>query len=251
MKKIYLAFLVSALIAGFTKMQAQALVISPSDTFTYTGTLTNSTQSGMEQDGAARNQSGQNDTICWKAMQCIVDSNWLGMSFCDPNSCYDFYYSTTPSYAEHLFLANSGQSYRIYFNSSPNCVADSGELQIQMWLEHDSAASATVLTYKARSSGSCTTGINPIAGNNFSNVNLYPNPANNQINIQFGLTQSAPVAAYVTNIMGQRIADIFSGQLSLGAHKLSASAANFANGFYFLTLKTGDTEVTQRFVVAK
>lgn len=247
MKKIYLVFLTVILMAGFTKVQAQALQFSTTSLSLDTN-LTNQLE-GIETYVQVTNSSGQADTVYWMPVVIQLDSVWQ-LSFCDPNECY-YYTKSISSHATRHFPAAAGSNYQLRFGSSPDCMADTGELQILMWLEHDSAGSATVLTYKAQYTGSCTTGINPVAADNFDNVNLYPNPACNQLTIQFGLTQAAPVTAYVTNIMGQRVADIYRGQLNTGVHTLTTGATNLANGVYFVTLKTGDNAVTQRFVVAR
>ena len=96
-----------------------------------------------------------------------------------------------------------------------------------------------------------TSAITPVSNDNFSNLMLYPNPTNNQLTIQFGLMQNSGVLAYVTDMMGQRIAEVYNGELNTGTHTISLNASNFAAGVYFVTLKTVNSEITQRFVVTK
>jgi hypothetical protein len=95
------------------------------------------------------------------------------------------------------------------------------------------------------------TAIAPVSNSNFENVSLYPNPANNLLTVQFGLIQNGGVAAYVTDMVGQRMGEIYNGELNTGTHTLTLNASSYAAGVYFVTLKTADSEITQRFVVTK
>ncbi len=95
-----------------------------------------------------------------------------------------------------------------------------------------------------------TTGINEVT-DNLAGVSVYPNPATNLLKIGFELKENANVVAYITNALGQKIADLYNGSVNTGAHTLSWYTDNVANGIYFVTLKTGDSEVTKRFVVNK
>src|ERR1043165_4665684 len=95
-----------------------------------------------------------------------------------------------------------------------------------------------------------TTGINEV-NDNMGSVSIYPNPVSNMLKVGFEMKENANVVAYVTNALGQRIADLYNGTVNTGAHTISWYTENVANGMYFVTLKTGNTEVTKRFVVNK
>jgi hypothetical protein len=65
------------------------------------------------------------------------------------------------------------------------------------------------------------------------------------------MKETAMVDAYVTNMLGEKVADIYSDNVSTGAHTLSWYTTDVANGIYFVTLKTTTSQITKRFVVAK
>jgi thiol-disulfide isomerase/thioredoxin len=94
------------------------------------------------------------------------------------------------------------------------------------------------------------TGINKLS-DNFQNVAVYPNPTSNVLRISFDMKETAMVDAYVTNMLGEKVADIYSDNVSTGAHTLSWYTTDVANGIYFVTLKTTTSQITKRFVVAK
>ncbi len=86
---------------------------------------------------------------------------------------------------------------------------------------------------------------------NFQNVSVYPNPTSNVLRIAFEMKETTLVDAYVSNMLGEKVADIYSDNISSGAHTLSWNTTDVTNGIYFVTLKTGTSQVTKRFVVAK
>lgn len=96
-----------------------------------------------------------------------------------------------------------------------------------------------------------TVGIEPVNRDNFASVSVYPNPASNLLKIGFELKENSTLIAFVTNALGQKIADIYNGDVNTGEHTLSWYTENVANGIYFVTLKTETSEITRRFVVNK
>ncbi|MBP6732555.1 MAG: choice-of-anchor J domain-containing protein [Chitinophagales bacterium] len=95
-----------------------------------------------------------------------------------------------------------------------------------------------------------TTGIAPVK-ESFENVSVYPNPASNVLRIAFDVKATTNVDAFVTNVLGEKIADIYSDTVSGGNHTLSWNTTDVANGIYFVTLKTATSQITKRFIVGK
>ncbi len=95
-----------------------------------------------------------------------------------------------------------------------------------------------------------TTGIAPVK-ESFENVSVYPNPASNLLRIAFDVKETTNVDAFVTNVLGEKIADIYSDTVSGGNHTLSWNTTDVANGIYFVTLKTATSQITKRFIVGK
>jgi len=87
------------------------------------------------------------------------------------------------------------------------------------------------------------------ASDNLAQVSVYPNPATNMLKIAFEMKENSNVVAFVTNALGQKVADLYNGSVNTCAHTLSWYTQDVANGIYFVTLKTETSQVTRRFVV--
>ncbi len=198
MRKLLLAFAVAGLLFAHNTANAQALRVSPADTLTFAAPLDSLTQVYPDVIGYVVNNSGQPDTGCWKLLSARIDSQWLEISCCDPVNCY-YFSSGGLHYNTHQFPADTGVFNRLEFNSTPSCVADSGELQILIWLQHDSAASATVITYKSLFTGACvTSAITKVPGNE---IRIYPTPVSTQLTIE-GLDNLNNAGIYIYDMLG-------------------------------------------------
>jgi hypothetical protein len=65
----------------------------------------------------------------------------------------------------------------------------------------------------------------------------YPNPFNPSTTLRFGLPEPSRVSAAVFNILGQRVASIFSSDLQEGYHTVQWAPVNLASGAYILVLE--------------
>jgi hypothetical protein len=198
MKRIYILLLVATTFMGLGRAFGQApLQISPSDTFTYSGTLATNTDS-HEQNGTFTNNSGSASVIYWRVLSVTEDSTWQ-MSFCDPNNCY--YYSIGQglgNYGLNHFAAADSGSYLLRFGVTPYCVADSGKMVIMAWLGNDSAASVKKIYYSANYTGSCANAIASVAA---SNLKVYPSPVSSNMTVS-GLSGYNGVKIAVYDMLG-------------------------------------------------
>jgi len=64
----------------------------------------------------------------------------------------------------------------------------------------------------------------------------YPNPFNPSTSIQFSLPVDAQVTIGVYNLVGEKVAEIASGNFSAGSHKVSFNASALTSGIYFYQL---------------
>ena len=175
MKRFKLLILAISLI-GFGHTFGQQLQVSPSDTFTYSGTLAG-INDNHEQNGYIVNNTVDTTRIYWQVVSATMDSIWQ-LSFCDPNNCY--YYSVGQglgNYGLNHFNAVPGYSNLLRFGVSPNCVADSGKLVIRTWLATDSSGSAKTLYYTANYTGVCVSGVQNVTTTPV--ISVYPNPVQN------------------------------------------------------------------------
>lgn len=81
--------------------------------------------------------------------------------------------------------------------------------------------------------------------NNVTDIKAYPNPANDNITVAFGMNNAKVATVTISNAVGQVLA---SEKTNNG--KAVFSTANFSSGIYFYTVEANGKKVTNRFVVA-
>ena len=69
------------------------------------------------------------------------------------------------------------------------------------------------------------------------NLNYYPNPFSDQINISFSLKKSASVNIALFNLNGSLMHTIYNGQLVAGQYTINEKAGFLNNGIYLLIIK--------------
>jgi hypothetical protein len=79
----------------------------------------------------------------------------------------------------------------------------------------------------------------------------FPNPVSNSTEIDYNLTEAAPVSLTVYNQLGQRVASLVNEVQSSGEHSAIFNTTNLPNGMYYYKLQSGDYSATQNMVVNK
>jgi len=80
---------------------------------------------------------------------------------------------------------------------------------------------------------------------------VYPNPFNAEATIAYSLAQTGQTSIEVFNLMGQKVADLFSGIQTAGEHSLNWQAADYASGVYLVKLTSGQQTQTVRMTLLK
>ncbi len=83
---------------------------------------------------------------------------------------------------------------------------------------------------------------------NLSDVNLYPNPATNTVNLQFSLINAEKVNVKIFNVVGQEISN-FDKEFNSGSNALNISLANYKSGIYFVKSTIHERSVTKKLVI--
>lgn len=86
--------------------------------------------------------------------------------------------------------------------------------------------------------------------NNFG-LNVYPNPANDQVTVDFKLDNTASVNVSVTDLTGKVVYTSDLGSKTSGDHKLSFNTAAFSNGIYMINFNANNATSTQKLVIKK
>ncbi len=79
----------------------------------------------------------------------------------------------------------------------------------------------------------------------------YPNPFNPSTTIEFGVPSRSFVTVKVYNVLGQKVATLFSGEQNAGVYTVDFNGANFSSGVYFYRIQAGNWSKTKRMVMVK
>jgi hypothetical protein len=79
----------------------------------------------------------------------------------------------------------------------------------------------------------------------------YPNPFNPTTTISFSLPSAEFVTLNVYNTLGQQVAQLVSGQLDAGQHRLTFEAADLVSGVYFYRIEAGSFTSTRQLVLLR
>jgi hypothetical protein len=80
-------------------------------------------------------------------------------------------------------------------------------------------------------------------------VSVYPNPANDFINVAYGLTNSSVVTVDVINIVGERVMTEYVGSQAAGNYTSRLDISNLSAGVYMLNVTINGTVSTARVTV--
>jgi|WetSurMetagenome_2_1015567.scaffolds.fasta_scaffold409093_1 hypothetical protein len=79
----------------------------------------------------------------------------------------------------------------------------------------------------------------------------YPNPFNPSTEIDLILSNSAYVSLRIMNTLGQEIATLYQGKLTVGNHSFTWNASNVSAGIYFCRLEANRSVLTKKLVLIK
>jgi len=84
-----------------------------------------------------------------------------------------------------------------------------------------------------------------------SNISLFPNPANTQVNIEFTLQNATDMTIEVVDMNGKTIETIVMNNAVVGTNATKLNVVNFANGVYSVVLRSNDSLTTKKLVISK
>ncbi|MCA1807398.1 MAG: T9SS type A sorting domain-containing protein, partial [Actinobacteria bacterium] len=97
---------------------------------------------------------------------------------------------------------------------------------------------------------------NPLSDGNYmateAQVSVYPNPFTTQATIEFSLTENSDVTLEIYNLVGERVAVIYNGQVNaFESHKHTFNAESLPNGIYIYRLTAGEKVFHDRIVLTR
>jgi PKD repeat protein len=84
-----------------------------------------------------------------------------------------------------------------------------------------------------------------------SEFKVYPNPFKNNVIIELNLTEATLTEVFVTDLIGNNIAQLNNTVLNTGDNKLVWKATNIANGVYLLNIKTANGLKVEKLILNK
>lgn len=93
------------------------------------------------------------------------------------------------------------------------------------------------------------TGVHDLSGV-VSFVNVYPNPANDKVQIEMNLSQSVALKVEVVNILGEVVSTVYNNNASIGMMKTEVATNLLSNGVYFIRIGSDNKVQNYKFTVA-
>ncbi len=93
--------------------------------------------------------------------------------------------------------------------------------------------------------------IDPAIPKEFALKQNYPNPFNPSTKIGFALPERSTVTLDIYNVLGQRVVNLFTGELPVGNHEFEWDASDSPSGMYFYRLKSGLGVRTKKMILLK
>jgi hypothetical protein len=98
--------------------------------------------------------------------------------------------------------------------------------------------------------------IGEVAPSKFRLYNNYPNPFNPSTNLKFDLPKAGVVKLYIYNVLGQKVATLYDGNLKAGQHVMTWNGQDVngglvATGVYFYRLETENHIAVRKMVMLK
>jgi len=83
-----------------------------------------------------------------------------------------------------------------------------------------------------------------------SNVQIYPNPITDQINLKYMISRNSNVSIKIMDVLGNNVATLFSERVEPGEKKFTYYLTNkLTSGFYFLRMVVGTESVIKRITI--
>jgi hypothetical protein len=94
-----------------------------------------------------------------------------------------------------------------------------------------------------------TSSINDL--NEFTSLNVFPNPTSNLINVEISLEKPEVVNVEVIDILGQRVKFEQFNNVGTGVTTMSVGVSNLASGVYTIRVSSDSAESFRKFTIAK
>ncbi|MBT8390391.1 MAG: T9SS type A sorting domain-containing protein [Ignavibacteriaceae bacterium] len=87
--------------------------------------------------------------------------------------------------------------------------------------------------------------------NKFALYQNYPNPFNPSTTIKFAIPEKTSLELSVYNSLGEKVVEVFKGELDEGYHQIEFSATNFSSGIYLYRLESKNFVSVKKMILIK
>lgn len=240
--------------------------------FSFSQTATNfnvNDCSGANHDLFTELNSGKVIVLCWvmPCSSCIgpaISAYNTSQNYATSNPGQVLYYlcddigntscSTINSWANANGIINSTRFSNAAINENdyggsgmPHIVVLGGTSHT-IFFDEKNSVNTTNLT-NAINNALATVGVEEINNNNLFSLKVFPNPSNTQSTLSLTLSKEAKVKIEIQNLLGQKISDVFTGNLPLGEHAIKVNTTELAEGNYFINCLNGSVSEKIKLVV--
>jgi hypothetical protein len=96
-----------------------------------------------------------------------------------------------------------------------------------------------------------STDISKVGPNLDISLNVFPNPFGDYINLEYTLTKVNNIELALYDLNGRKLSSMNNTRKPAGTYAFTFDAAKFANGIYYLQLRTSDGNVTTKMIVKR
>jgi hypothetical protein len=82
-----------------------------------------------------------------------------------------------------------------------------------------------------------------------NSTSLFPNPSNENTNMNFTLAENSSVSLNIYDMTGQLVKAVINEEMVSGDHSIAIETSSLPSGVYFMTLVSGESSVTRRLTV--
>ncbi len=185
------------------------------------------------------NNSTTDYGITWRTISStLLDNDGSGnhwsMQYCECNNCYTNEFNPLPTSGACADPMLAGTSQKWYLTVDPDGQAlTDGEMLIEV--TNTVTKTKDTLTYVVLSPNS----ISEVT--NFGKISAFPNPANEELNIKYALSNVSNPEITIYNILGQSLQSVSVTQLN---GTTTVNTGNLKDGMYFYVLKANGQRIS-------
>lgn len=82
-------------------------------------------------------------------------------------------------------------------------------------------------------------------------VDIYPNPASNQVTIDLAANSNLELNIRLVNLLGKEVISVYNGNVKQGNQEFTVNTSSLEAGVYFVTIDNGTSSKTEKLVITK